>query len=215
VVNASRISRITDFGCQNTGPLFGDLATATLIARSDSRKYPVHFRVLHAAAQKQPAAAPFFNFELRQQVLAPNRDGSRQHLDSRLVFTLDGMGIADAAPRAMSAALSQSLQAAGRQPADLQFVVPHQAGTGIVRLTAMKLEQAGVCGQLINGFTRHVGNVSSCSVPFALQKCWGKLHGLIACPTAAVGDPGKSEVSQGCILLEASPLHERLAIAAA
>src|SRR5439155_7024390 len=29
VVNASRISRITDYGCTQTGPLFGDLATVT------------------------------------------------------------------------------------------------------------------------------------------------------------------------------------------
>ena len=33
IVTASRISRITDFACKQTGALFGDMATATLISR--------------------------------------------------------------------------------------------------------------------------------------------------------------------------------------
>ena len=43
VVTASRISRITDYGCKQTAPLFGDLATATLLSPIGSEKYPVHF----------------------------------------------------------------------------------------------------------------------------------------------------------------------------
>src|SRR6476660_4831495 len=40
VVTASRISRITDYGCKQTAGLFGDLATVTLLARSDNHKHP-------------------------------------------------------------------------------------------------------------------------------------------------------------------------------
>ena len=87
----------------------------------------------------------------------------------------------------------------------MQFVVPHQAGTTIVRLAAMKLEEIGVRGAVINGLTSHIGNVSSCSVPYALKKAWDDLDGMIACPTAGVGTPGEAEVSQGCILLRACP----------
>ena len=93
------------------------------------------------------------------------------------------------------------LQTTGLRPEDVQFVVPHQAGTAIVRLAAMKLEEIGVRGAVINGLTSQVGNVSSCSVPYALKKAWDDLDGTIACPTAGVGTPGKAEVSQGCILL--------------
>ena len=97
----------------------------------------------------------------------------------------------------------------------MNFVVPHQAGSGIVRFTGMKLEEYGVQGELINGLTRRTGNVSACSVPHALKETWHRLRGLIACPTAAVGSPGKPEILQGCILLQATALHERLASAAA
>src|SRR3954465_1534816 len=71
VVTVSRISRITDYACKQTAGLFGDLATATLLAPCDSHKYPVHFDILHADAQKQPVDAPYFDFHLRQNVPVP------------------------------------------------------------------------------------------------------------------------------------------------
>jgi 3-oxoacyl-[acyl-carrier-protein] synthase-3 len=216
IVTASRISRITDYSCTQTGPLFGDMATATLLATSDSPRFPVHFDLLHAHAEKQSADGVFFNFHLRQNVPSPTTDGGKATGASpRLVFSLDGMGIADAAPRAMSSALAKALAATGLRPDELRYVVPHQAGTAIVRLTTMKLEQLGVQAEVVNGLTKSVGNVSSGSIPYALKKSWDRLHGIIACPTAAVGDPGRAKVSQGCLLLKSTYHHARLAQAAA
>ncbi|MDO7713516.1 MAG: hypothetical protein MUP93_01470, partial [Pirellulales bacterium] len=63
-------------------------------------------------------------------------------------------------------------------------------------------------GQLINGMTERAGNVSACSVPLALRETWDQLSGIIACPTAAVGSPGKPEVLRGCVLLKSTPYHE-------
>jgi len=214
VVTSSRISRITDFACKQTGPLFGDMATATLLARTDSHRYPVHFELVSASAQKQPAAGVFFDFHLRENVLAPSPDGAGQYASQRLVFSLDGSGIADIAPRAMAAAVDKALRAKKLAPQDVRFVVPHQAGSAIVRFAAMKLESLGIRGEVINGMTNRVGNVSSCSIPYALKQAWNRLEGLIACPTAAVGTPGKPEVSQGCILLRSTPMHQSTAKAA-
>jgi 3-oxoacyl-[acyl-carrier-protein] synthase-3 len=214
VVTASRISRITDYSCRQTAGLFGDLATATLLSRTDSLKYPVHFEVLHAAAEKRPVDGVFFDFHLRSGVPSPAEDGGRTIDPQRLVFSLDGMGIADVAPRAMAGAIAGGLSAAGISPADVQFVVPHQAGTAIVRLAAMKIESLGIGGEVINGHTETVGNVSSGSIPYTLHKLWPRLSGIIACPTAAVGNPGVAEVSQGCILLRATPRHQQCARAA-
>ncbi len=213
VVTASRISRITDYGCPQTGPLFGDLATATLLARTDSPKYDVHFKLLHAAAEKQPAAGVFFDFAVRENVLSPSLNGGKTRNSARLVFSMDGMGIADAAPRAMSQAFSKALEARSLRPEDVRFVVPHQAGTSIVRLAAMKFEQMGIRAEVVNGLTSQVGNVSSSSIPYALKQVWNRLDGIIACPTAAVGAPGKAEVSQGCLLLESTPIHRHAKIA--
>ena len=62
VVVASRISRITDYGCRQTGGLFGDMATATLLSPVTSRRHPVHFTIEHAHATKWPLDRPAFDF---------------------------------------------------------------------------------------------------------------------------------------------------------
>ena len=214
VVVSSRISRITDYGCVQTGGLFGDLASATLLAPVTSRRHPVHFEVIRAAAERVGAERSCFDFHLRDRVPVPTAGGSRLHVDGRLVYSLDGMAIAEIAPRAMSAAVVKSLAAAGLSGNDVDFVVPHQAGAGIVRFTGMKLEELGVRGELVNGLTRRTGNVSACSIPHALREVWSRLSGLVACPTAAVGSPGRAEVLQGCVLLRSTPAHERQSHAA-
>lgn len=214
IINSNRISRITDFACAQTGALFGDMATATLLARDDSPQYPTHFNLLYAKAEKQPADGAFFNFHMRENVLIPQKGGGKEYDPHRLVFSLNGMGVADAAPRAMSSGIEKALAATHISPANIRFVVPHQAGTGIIRLATMKIEALGITGEIINGLTSAAGNVSSCSIPFALKQHWNRLSGTIACPTAAVGRPGKLEMSQGCILLQSTPVHSKLATAA-
>ena len=214
VVTVNRTSNIVDFGCKQTAPVFGDMAQATLLARVDSWRYPVHFVLVHASAESRPASGVFFDFQWRENVLMPTPDGGRCSLPRRLVFSLNMMGIADAAPRAMAAATASALQTAGIPPDAVAFAVPHQAGAGIVRLTAMTLERIGVCGEVINGVTRDVGNVSSSSVPYALKQNWSRLSGTIVCPTAGVGGPGLAQVSQGCVILKATQAHAQAGRAA-
>ena len=207
VVTVNRTSNIVDFGCKQTAPVFGDMAQATLIARVDSRQYPVHFALVHATAENRPVDGVFFDFHWRENVLVPTPDGGRCSLPRRLVFSLNMMGIADAAPRAMADATATALQTVGIAPDEVSFVVPHQAGAGIVRLTAMRLDHIGVRGEVINGLTREVGNVSSSSVPYALKQNWSRLSGTIVCPTAGVGRPGQAQVSQGCVILQTTRIH--------
>lgn len=211
VVTASRISRITDFQCKQSGALFGDFATVTLVSRMDSVKYPVHFALVDASYQRVPVPRAYFHFEMRKDVLVPTMDGGREVESQRVVFSLDGMGIADSAPRAMASAAASMASNHRLAPNEIDWIVPHQAGEGIVRLTGMKLEEAGFQTQPINGLTAQVGNVSSGSVPYALEQNWNSLHGNILCPVAAVGGPGKPEVSQGCVFLKAPAASKALA----
>lgn len=201
LVTVNRTSKILDFGCKQTAPVFGDMAQVTLLAGVESQRYPVRFDLVHAAAENQPSDEVFFDFHLRRNVLTPMPDGGRCSVPERLVFSINMMGIAESATRAMAEATAKALRAAGIAPEDVDFVVPHQAGEGVVRLTALTLEGIGVRGEVINGVTRDVGNVSSSSVPYALKQNWGRLQGTIVCPTAGVGRPGHAEVSQGCIVL--------------
>ena len=160
--------------------------------------------LVYAGAERRPADGVFFDFQMRENVVVPRPDGGRAVEPRRLVFSMDMMGLGDGAPRAMAAAAAKALAAADIDPADVDFVVPHQAGTSVVALAAMKLEELGVRAEVINGLTREVGNISSSSVPYALTRNWGRLHGTIVCPTAAVGQPGSASLTQGCIILRAT-----------
>jgi 3-oxoacyl-[acyl-carrier-protein] synthase III len=204
VVTASRISRITDFSCKQSGALFGDFATATILSRCDSYRYPVSFEVIDATFNKRQVPRPMFDFSMREDVLVPTPDGGRSHEPQRLVFSLDGMGIADIAPRGMAASAAKIMESNRLSPDQVRHVVPHQAGDGILRLAGMKLEDAGLTVDVVNGMAKDIGNVSSCSVPSAIKNLWHELKGNILCPVAAVGAPGKCEVSEGCILLHAT-----------
>ena len=201
LVTVNRTSKIVDFGCKQTAPVFGDMAQATLLAGIESKRHPVRFDLVHAAAENQPTNGVFFDFHLGENVVSPTPDGGRCTSPERLVFSLNMMGIADAAPRAMADATTKALQTTGIPPEEVDFVIPHQAGAGIVKLTALTLDRIGVRGEVINGVTREVGNVSSSSIPYALKQNWNRLKGTIVCPTAGVGRPGRAQVSQGCIVL--------------
>lgn len=214
VLTASRISRITDYACRQSSALFGDLATATLISRLDSTRHPVHFELLGANVEQKPTNRPFFQFSLRKEVLAPANDGGHRFDPERIVFSLDGMGIADTAPRAMASAASDMLDETGLAAENIDFIVPHQAGSGIVRFAEMKLREAGFSAEVINGMASEVGNVSSGSVPYTLGKLWQQLNGTILCPIASVGPPGECAVAQGCIALRSTEIHRALSYAA-
>jgi hypothetical protein len=110
----------------------------------------------------------------------------------------------------MASAASKMLDETGWAPGSIDYIVPHQAGSGIVRFAEMKLQEAGFTANVINGMARDIGNVSSGSIPFALNKLWRKLDGNILCPIASVGPPGENKVSQGCIALRSTPLHHAL-----
>ena len=77
VVTVNRTSKIVDFGCKQTAPVFGDMAQATLLARVDSRQHPVHFALVHASAENRPVGGVFFDFHWRENVLVPTPDGGR------------------------------------------------------------------------------------------------------------------------------------------
>jgi 3-oxoacyl-[acyl-carrier-protein] synthase III len=118
------------------------------------------------------------------------------------------MGIADTAPRAMASAAGDMLNETGLQPDSIRYVVPHQAGAGIVRLTEMRLRDAGFTAEVVNGMTSNVGNVSSGSIPYTLHQLWNQLDGNILCPVASVGPAGEPAVAQGCIAIRSTCHHQ-------
>ena len=201
LVTTSRISHITDYQCPETSGLFGDMATTTMISRNDSQRYPVRLQLLAARTDRLPTNRPFFDFVRRYDVPVPTSDGGKQVQQERIVFTLDGMGVADSASRAMAGSALEMAHQLGLNPGDIEFIIPHQAGSAIVRLAEMKMRDQGFTGEVVNGMANQIGNVSSGSIPYAIHRKWSQLQGNILCPVASVGRPGKPFVTEGCIAL--------------
>lgn len=204
LVTTSRISHITDYRCPETSGLFGDMATATMISRTDSTRYPARFELVAANTDRLPTNRPFFDFISRNDVPVPVADGGTKIQPKRIVFTLDGMGVADSASRAMASSAMEMVEQIRLQPEDIDFIIPHQAGSAIVRLAEMKMRDMGFTGEVINGMANQIGNVSSGSIPYAIYRKWSELHGNILCPVASVGRPGKPFVTEGCIALRSA-----------
>ena len=53
-ITSNRISRITDFGCRQSGALFGDFVTVSVLARTDSDLYPFDLNWLMYATGSNP-----------------------------------------------------------------------------------------------------------------------------------------------------------------
>ena len=131
-----------------------------------------------------------FDYQLRENVIVPTAAGGRGIEPRRVVFSLNMMGLGNRPALAMADATAKAIQATGIQPEEVDFVVPHQAGTSVVGLTAMRLEQLGIRGEVINGLTRNVGNISSSVSALRLEAELAAIAGHDRLPNSRGGQTG-------------------------
>ena len=87
---------------------------------------------------RRPIARPvdgvFFDFHLRDNVVVPKIDGGRAIEPRRLVFSMDMMGLGDGRRRGRwPMRPPKPSKRLDIRPSEVDFVVPHQAGTSVVR----------------------------------------------------------------------------------
>ena len=149
----------------------------------------------------------FFDYHVQENVSLPTPEGGRSCVSRRLVFTLDGLGIADAAPRAMADTTAKALRAA--QHSARRSAVSRAPSGGDGHRASHGNETGGDrrprrSDQWIDQRRRQRQFLLR---PYALRKTWDRLEGTIVCPTAGVGHPGDAEVSHGCVILQATDSH--------
>ena len=206
VVTASRISRITDYGCKQTAPLFGDLATVTILSPIDSEKYPVHFDLIFAGAGMRPAESVFFDYHLLENVVVPTPEGGEAvpHVGSCSRST--DLGLPTLRPVPWPAPLRRRSAACVSVPKRYSFSSPsgrdqHRASHGNEIGGDRRPRRSD---QWVDKRRRQRQFVLR---SLCLTETWNRLRGTIVCPTAGVGHPGDAEVSQGCIILQATESH--------
>jgi 3-oxoacyl-[acyl-carrier-protein] synthase-3 len=151
VIGAETFSRILDWEDRTTCVLFGDGAGAVVLRAEESEDRGILATKLHADGQWG---------DMLYVDGGPSTTGTvgKLRMKGREVFRHAVVNLAEV--------LGEVLEAGGKTPADVDWVVPHQANARIIDATARKLGLSP--DKIVVTVDRHA-NTSAASVPLALD----------------------------------------------
>jgi 2-oxoisovalerate dehydrogenase E1 component len=149
LVTAEALSPKTDTADPDTAPIFGDAATATLLAAGKNLAGAAG-RVLRPVLSAKGESGEIL------RVPAGNEDK---------IF-MEGPRVFQEAVRGMMSMLEAACREAGIRPEDLDLVVPHQANQRIINAVRQKLK-APV--EKVFSNIKDLGNTSSSTIPLCLE----------------------------------------------
>ena len=151
VVGAEVFSRILDWQDRGTCVLFGDGAGAVVLAASD--KPGIHASVLHADGS-------------HAGILSTPGQICGGKITGDPYLRMDGQAVFKFAVRVLDEVAREVLAMCKMQPADVDWLIPHQANVRILEATAKKL---GIdASHVVVTVDRHA-NTSAASIPLALD----------------------------------------------
>jgi 3-oxoacyl-[acyl-carrier-protein] synthase-3 len=151
VVGSEVFSRLLDFNDRTTCVLFGDGAGAV---------------VLEAASQPGILASRLHADGRYVDILCTPGTVSSGAVVGDPLLRMDGQAVFKLAVQVLDEVAREVLEAAGRQPRDIDWLVPHQANIRIMQGTAKRLKLPAE--RLIATVAEH-GNTSAASVPLAFD----------------------------------------------
>jgi 3-oxoacyl-[acyl-carrier-protein] synthase-3 len=152
VVGAEVYSRILDWKDRSTCVLFGDGAGAVVITKSD--KPGVLASRLHADGSYA-------------HILSVPGGVARGEIAGRPLLQMEGNAVFKFAVKVLSEVANETLQAAGLDKSEIDWLVPHQANIRIIQSTAKKL---GLSMERVIATVERHANTSAASVPLALDE---------------------------------------------
>lgn len=151
VIGAEVFSRILDWNDRATAVLFGDGAGAVVL--SAGSKPGILATALHADGA-------------HSGILSVPGNVNRGEIVGSPFLQMDGQAVFKFAVRALDEVGREALGACGLAPADVDWLIPHQANVRILEATAKRL---GIeAARVITTVDRHA-NTSAASVPLALD----------------------------------------------
>ncbi|HBU69374.1 MAG TPA: 3-oxoacyl-ACP synthase [Elusimicrobia bacterium] len=132
LIGAETLSKITDWQDRNTCVLFGDGAGAMVLARTEG---PSSLLSVYLGADG--------NYD--KLLILPGGGSrnpvSKETMDNRLHFIkMAGKEVFKVAVTKMAEAAEKALEAAGKTPADLDLIIPHQANLRIIEAIAKRMD---------------------------------------------------------------------------
>jgi len=161
VIGAENLSKILDWTDRNTCVLFGDGAGAAVVAKT-SPGYGIlgvnlgadgsgaSFLSVPAGGSRIPASAETIN--------------NRQHF-----MQMNGPEVYKFAVKVMGASALKAIANANLSPADISYVVPHQANIRIIESAAKRL---GISMDKVAVSVTKYANTSSASIPIGLDEAF-------------------------------------------
>jgi len=161
VVGADALSPFTNWKDRTSCVLFGDGAGAAVLSGTTNPDEGVLASDLGAAGRHnkvlmiEGGSAAFHATELL-------KDPS---LESKFYITMEGNALFKIVTRLVADSVKRAIEKAGLTPADIDFLVPHQANTRIIDFVAEKL---GLPREKCAVTIQKYGNNSAASIPIAL-----------------------------------------------
>ncbi len=160
VVGVDALTRITDWTDRNTCILFGDGAGAMVLVPTNDAKRGILTTRIHADGSLVP-------------ILFQPGGGSKDPISDKVVrershfVKMNGREVYKIAVRALVDACREVLEAEQLAPADVKYVIAHQANKRILDATLERLEiPASKCWMNLEKY----GNTSAASVPMTLDE---------------------------------------------
>ncbi len=170
VITAENLSRRTDKSDPATAPIFGDAASATLLAATAERapSYDKQASVdLDSLAEL--TGVPAHAVLKRPSCAAKGEDGSALRVPAAPddPIYMDGPKVFQEAVRGMMKSLRDACEDAGITPEDLELVVPHQANQRIINAVRQRMR---VSADRMYSNIAGYGNTSSTTIPLCLEE---------------------------------------------
>jgi len=159
VIGCEGLSKVTDWQDRNTCVLFGDGAGAVVLGKVDEG-----YGMLNSFLGSDGSTG--MNITLPHLHVTEAEKAKRQHEKYNSLW-MDGSEVFKFAVRAMSAATIRVLDDLNMTVDDLKFIFPHQANTRIIDGAIKKL---GVTDDKLHYIIQKYGNISSASIPVALDE---------------------------------------------
>jgi 3-oxoacyl-[acyl-carrier-protein] synthase III len=156
VVGAETFSRILDWGDRTTCVLFGDGAGAVVLNAVAGE----------GGSQQRGVLSTHLHSDGRQHDIL-YVDGGPSSTGTAGFLRMEGREVFRQAVQHLSEAVTEALTANGLDPADIDWLVPHQANTRIIDAVGRKLGLAA--DRTIVTIERHA-NTSAASIPLALEE---------------------------------------------
>ena len=159
VIGCEGLSKVTDWKDRNTCVLFGDGAGAVIISEVDEG-----YGILNSYLGSDGSSG--MNITIPNLYVTDDEREKRQNGKLNSVW-MNGTEVFKFAVKAMSSATLHVLDDLNMTVDDLKYVFPHQANTRIIEGAIKKL---GVTDEKLHYIIQKYGNISSASIPVALDE---------------------------------------------